>query len=428
MKHGYVIGVELNDKICQISYYDEAKKEPQTQEVNADNYQIPLVIGRRNDSWVYGREAQRTDITASGNSVSDLLSLAAHRGLVEIEGRKYEGIWLLSMYIRLVLKKFQEIEAIAFTIPEVDVDVVQLLKSVGQKIGVPRANVYVQDYKESFCYYMFYQPKELWQYEAALFHCDRNEVKAYMLRKLRTGSGKGRDTFVTVDEVASEHLEELENVYPVLNVDKAKEADESFRKFIQNVFEKKLISSVFLIGEGFENSWYPNSLRTLCNGRRAFQGNNLYSKGACYTAYNRITDHPEGPVYLDETRTTDQICLKLRVNSLDEWHPIVPWGTRWYEGDRQFELLLEDAEQIEIHVESLLTREMKVIEVPLDGLPDRRDYTLRLQVNAIFLDEKTCRITWKDIGFGAFFEPSGFRTETVIHLGGSDGQFNSLPQ
>ena len=50
---------------------------------------------------------------------------------------------------------------------------------------------------------------------------------------------------------------------------------------------------------------------------------------------------------------TEQICLKMRINGQDEWYPIVPWGTRWYEADMQFEVLLEDADDIEMHIESL---------------------------------------------------------------------------
>lgn len=426
MKRGHVIGMELNEKICQISYYDEKEQEPRTMEVNADNYRIPLVIGRRGQEWVYGKEAQQSDITAAGNSVSDLWRYVAHHELVEIDDKMYEGIWLLSMYIQLVLKEFKQIEAITFTIPEMNVDIVQFFKSMGQKLGVPRESVYVQDYKESFFYYMCYQPKELWQYETALFYCEKNELKAYMLRKLRTGFGKSRDTFMTVDEVAVEEMKELEEVYPVLNVDSAKDADARFKTFIQSVFEKKLISSAFLIGDGFENNWYPASLRLLCNGRRVFQGNNLYSKGACYMAYQKTAESRDMPVYLDETKLMEQICLKLRVRGIDEWHPIVSWGSRWYESDKQFEILLEDIEDIEIHVESLERRGVQVVKIPLQELPDRKNYTLRLQVNVIFLDEKTCKITWKDVGFGAFFEPSGFYKETVIHLGGSDGQFNSM--
>ena len=197
-----------------------------------------------------------------------------------------------------------------------------MLKGIAQFVGIAKDSVYVQDYKESFCHYMFYQPKELWQYEAALFYCDRNEIRAYMLRRLRGVRGRGDELFVAVDEVANAHMKELAAIYPVLNVDKAKDADERFKAFIQSVFDKKVVSSVYLTGEGFENNWYPASLKVLCNGRRAFLGNNLYSKGACYTAYRKCRDYEDSPIYLDESKMTDQICLRMRVRGKEGWYPI----------------------------------------------------------------------------------------------------------
>ena len=413
MQRGYVVGVELNQHTCQISYCEEGQQEPKTAE------RIPLVIGKKGQEWIYGEKAGE-------EGIYDLLSLAAKHELIQVGENTYEGIWLLSLYIQLVLKQFQNIEAIAFTLPDIDVDLVHLLKSVGQKLGVPKEKIYVQDSRESFCYYMFYQPKELWQYESALFYCDGDGVRSYMLKKLHTEFGKTRDTFVSVDEVANVEWEELSIVYPSEDEEGQKRADEHFNHFIKSVFSRRLISSVFLIGEGFERNWYPNSLRTLCNGRKAFQGDNLYSKGACYTAQYKSDEGRGGLVYLDDTKMTEQICLKLRINGRDTWYPIVQWGTKWYENDKQFEILLEDTNDIEIHVESLTERSAKVVKVPFENLPDREKYTLRLQVNVIFQDEYTCIITWKDIGFGNFFESSGFQTQTVIEIGGRDGQFNSL--
>ena len=217
-----------------------------------------------------------------------------------------------------------------------------------------------------------------------------------------------------------------DSIYPVLNVDKAKDADERFKGFIQSVFEKKVVSSVYLTGEGFENNWYPNSLKVLCNGRRAFLGNNLYSRGACYTSMRKCKDYDEGPVYLDDTKMTEQICLRMRVNGQEGWHPIVAWGTHWYEADGQWEVILEDTSDIEIHVETLAGEELQVETISLKGLPERRDYSLRLQIEALFMDERTCKLTFKDVGFGEFYPPTGFQVEKVLHLGGINGQFNSM--
>ena len=383
-----MIGIDLNERYCQVSFYHEEQQEPQTLE----NVTYPTM-------GLYEQAIEQ----AGGEAVRVLAELVEH-----------------------VLARFDSIDELVFTVPSLNIDIVRMLKGIGQRAGVDKRHIFVQDYKESFCNYMLYQPKELWQYEAALFHCDRHEVKAYMLRKIRTGYGKGRDTFITVDEVANAYMEELSAVYPVLNVDRARDADVRFKQFVQGVFEKKLVSSVFLVGEGFENNWYPQSLRVMCNGRRAFLGNNLYSKGACYAAFKRAYNYEEALVYLDETKMMDQVCLKLRMHGKDKWYPIVPWGSRWYEADTSFELLLENTDDIEIHIESLAGAELQVERISLKGLPKRNNYTLRLQVKVMLMDEKRCQISMKDVGFGEFFPATDFYVEKEIHLGGSNEQFNSL--
>lgn len=383
-----IIGCELNERYIQISHFCEEQQEPLTMEnvmYSADN--------------LYFRALKR-----ESDDVMRLLKESVERAL----------------------ESFEEIQELVFTVPTLDADVVRMLKVIGQRLGVSKQHISVQDYRESFCSYMLYQPKELWQYEAALFHCDRHEVKAYMLRKLRTGYGSGRDAFITVDEVARAQMEELSAVYPVLNVDRAREADAMFKQFIQGVFEKKLVSSVFLVGEGFEHNWYPHSLKVLCNGRRTFRGNNLYSKGACYAAYRRVLDYEGAPTYLDDTRMMDQICLKMRLQGQDKWYPLVPWGTRWYEADCSCEILLENTDDIEVHVESLTGTLVGVERFSLEGLPKRTNYTIRLQVKVLFTDEKRCTIRFQDIGFGEFFPATDFCVEREIHLGGSNEQFNSL--
>ena len=426
MKRGCVIGYDINEKGCQISYYDDSMEEPDTMMASSNNYLIPLVLGYLKDRWVFGKEAKRLAVVGEDCTETDLYGKAKRREKVSLAGKTYDAVWLLAKYISLTLQDFENSQYLTFTTPETDVDMAKMLKGIGQHIGVDKEIINVQDYKESFCQYMIFQPKELWQYEAALFYCDEDVIRAYMLRELKNSSQKSRESFVTVDKVADARMEELEAVYPVLHVEKAKAADEHFKRFIQSVFNKKMISSVFLTGDGFENNWYPNSLRVLCNGRRAFMGNNLYSKGACYTAQRRKEEQSDAPVYLDETKLTEQISVRMRVNGEEGWYPLVSWGNHWYESDRQFEVLLGDTEDIEIHVDSLVTGRHLVEPVSLKGLPDRKNYALRLKISTFFSDEKTCHIIFEDMGFGEFFAPSGFRLEKIIELGGSNGQFNSL--
>ena len=426
MGSGNIIGYEINDKSCQISFYNEQLLEPETMEVEADNYQIPLIIGKLRDTWAYGKEAKRLVTIKEGFTITRLLERSLAGEKIEFGDETYDAVCLLSKFIKLSLQNFTKINGIVFTVPELTEKTAQLFRDIALEMGINKRHIFIQDYKESFCYYLFYQPKELWQYEAALFSCERNEIKAYILRRLKQGLGGGKTTFVTVDEVASTHMKELAAVYPVLNEDKAKDADIRFRKFIDSVFDKHLVSSVFLTGEGFENNWYPTSLRVLCNGRRAFIGNNLYSKGACYAAYRKLYMHIEDPVYLSESKLTDQITVNMRVDGQEMWYPIVSWGAHWYESNNQWEALLEKVEDIELRVESLVQGTVKTEVISLDRFPKRGEYSMRLQLETQFLDEKTCKITVRDVGFGEFFLPTDFQEEKIIQLGGNDGKFDSL--
>ena len=87
---------------------------------------------------------------------------------------------------------------------------------------------------------------------------------------------------------------------------------------------------------------------------------------------------------------------------------------------------MEDVEDIELHVESLIQGTLKTEVIPLENFPKRGEYSMRLQLETLFLDEKTCKITARDVGFGEFFLPTDFQEEKIIHLGGNDGKFNSL--
>ena len=426
MGKGSILGYDLNEKYCQISYYDEKKNEPETLEISSDNYRIPLALGYCDGEWIYGKSAELLAKMDGENVIIDLYEKVMRREKVELAGKKYDAVWLLAKFISLTLESFKDIRVITFTSVKTDVDMSKMMKAIGRNLGIPKENIHVQDYKESFCYYMFNQPKELWQYESAIFYCDAQKINACMLKKLHISNAKGKEMFVTVDEVASADIKELEALSSIMNEEKAKTADESFQAFIRNVFEKKVISSVFLTGDGFEKNWYPNSLKMLCNGRRAFVGNNLYSKGACYTSIRKYKGYVNGPVYLDETRMTEQISLRMRVDGKEGWYPIVAWGKRWYEADGQWEVILEDTSDIEIHIETLAGDELQVERISLEGLEERKDYSLRIQIAIMFLDEKTCRITLRDVGFGEFYESTGFYTDKVIQLGGSNGQFNSM--
>ena len=421
-----VIGFDLNDQYCQISYCHEGMQEPETKEVVGDNYQIPLAIGMYHNRWTYGQEAIRHGLGENGILCDRLLSRALAGESVSFGEKEISAAGLLEKFIELSLSSYDAISYIVFSVPSVTEEIVRLLKTIGERLGLEQNHTIVQDYKESFCHFMFDQPKELWQYEAALFYCDKDQVSAFMMKRIDTGYNRYGSAFIMVEEVSHAAMSELHVSFPVMNVDSAMEADVRFMHWVNGVFDRRRISSVFLTGEGFETNWYPETLKVMCNGRRVFIGNNLYSKGACYDAFRRYLGRTDGPVYLDESKMTDRICLKVRSGDKEELYPIVSWGEHWYESDCVYEVLLDGNEPIELYQNSLATGEEKTITVNLDGLPDRKNYSLRLRIQANFLDENRCRIRFTDAGFGEIFPETDFSTEITVRLGGSNEQFNTL--
>ena len=351
----YVVGYDLNDQFCQISYFRDGMEEPQTREVLADNYKIPLVLGTKDGHWLYGQEAAHHMSEEPQRFCDRLFSRAIDGETTEITRSEVPVTKLLEQFIKLSLAEYPSIDYLVFSVPELTEQVVRMLKRIGRHIGVDPAKVLVQDYKESFCQFMYDQPKELWKYEAALFYCDKEKVTAYMMKRVETEYAADNTTFVMVEEVSHALMSELHVTFPVINVELAMEADMRFLHFVNGVFDKRRISSVFLTGEGFESNWYPEPLKVMCNGRRVFLGNNLYSKGACYEAQRKHSGRRDGPVYLDESKMTDQVCLKIRSGEDFEWFPIIAWGEHWYETDCTSAVLLENNDPLELRQNSLAT-------------------------------------------------------------------------
>lgn len=427
MTQGTLIGYEINERACQISFYNEMESEPNTMEAGSDHDYIPLCVGKLRDTWVYGKDAIRLTKVKEGFAATRLLERGLSEEVLEHGAESYDAVWLLSKFVQLTLEGFKNsIEGIVFSVPVLSEELANLLRTVALNLNIPKNRIFVQDYKESFCNYLFYQPKELWQYESVLFSCDRSEIKAYVMRRLRTGLGDGKTTFVVVDEISNDQFRDAPYIYPVLDEIRAKEADKQLSKFVERVFLGRTVSSVYLTGSGFVGNWFPSSLRLICNGRRAFMGNNLYSKGACFTAYRKTFMRLEDPIYLSDDKLTEQISISMRVDGQEVWHPIVSWGAYWYESNGQWNVLLRDVKDMELHIESLVAADVRTETISLENFPKRVEYSMRAQIEIFFLDKHTCKITVRDMGFGEFFSQSDFKEEKIIQLGGSNGKLDSL--
>ena len=105
--------------------------------------------------------------------------------------------------------------------------------------------------------------------------------------------------------------------------------DELFDGIIKESLADRQVSTVFLIGDGFKEDWARESLRTLCRGRRGFQGNNLYSKGACYGMLERLSPSEKWKqyVYLGEDKLKSNVGMRALRNGQEAYFAVLDAGS-----------------------------------------------------------------------------------------------------
>ena len=99
-----LVGYDLGDEISQISYAVLESEEVETLSSVAgeQNYNIPTVLCKREgvNQWFYGKEALRYAKEQNGILVQNLVSLAMDGEPVQIEGKSYNPVALLALFLK----------------------------------------------------------------------------------------------------------------------------------------------------------------------------------------------------------------------------------------------------------------------------------------------------------------------------------------
>ena len=160
--------------------------------------------------------------------------------------------------------------------------------------------------------------------------------------------------------------------------------DNELISIAKEICEGNLISSVYLIGEGFSEEWMKDSLRYLCKGRRVFQGNNLYSKGACYCLKEKHLGSDVGQefVFLGNEKLKANIGLRVFRRGDESYYALLDAGINWFEAQFTGEFYLQDSKELELVITPLNGKNVKVISVPLEELPIDKCEMTRIKIQS----------------------------------------------
>ena len=165
--------------------------------------------------------------------------------------------------------------------------------------------------------------------------------------------------------------------------------------------------------------WMNQSRRFLCRGRRVFQGNNLYSLGACQGIREKLLLERQEPnwYFLDQDKLRTQISMQVLHHREEVVFPILEAGKNWFEAMQEFEFLLEQGNTLTLRLTSLDGNNFREVSLRLDDLEERPDWMtrLRMQVRMQGSEQLVCRV-W-DLGFGELYPASGKEWTEVFDIG-----------
>ena len=411
-KTGIAVGYDLSDSYAQISYCLGGEKEAETLSLvtGSEQYNIPLVLCKRRglNQWYYGKEAIKFAEEEDSIKVENLLSLARAGEKVEIDGEEFDPIALLTLFVTRSLSLFHlvalpdEIAGLMFTVEHLDKRMVEVLAQMSANLRLKTEHIFFQSHRESFYDYNMQQQEELWTYDVLLCDYDYKRMRVYTLSLNRGTTPK----VVFIESAEYETMEADEGAG--MDEFTKKRLDECFLEIVKEKCSGRAISCVYLIGEGYRGDWADESLRYLCRGRRVFQGNNLYSKGACYGAKGKLhpTEKDTEYVFLGSDKLKANVGMRILRRGVDSYYAIMDAGVNWYEAKRELEVILENGDTLSVLLTPLNGKEPKEIHMILEDIPVRPNWATRLKIQVEMISENEMSVKVEDMGFGEIFKAS----------------------
>ncbi len=404
MAEVFYIGMDLCSDFTQMSYYNDIKREPESisQLNNKETYMMPNILfySRQTEHWYVGGEASEARFNEEGVVVDGLYRNANSDEVITVEGQDYTYRELFLKMVKLHIDSFlyryeaAVVKKLVITLPEYSKELYQVLSQLYKELDVPSESIEITSHLDSGLYYIFNQEQDLWINSVALFDYNSDGLNYYRVDIARN---KKPEIVTVIHEDYSKQM----NLAKYGNDTYTMDGD--FASIADYEVKKAYISSVFLTGIGFSGKWMKKSTNVLCQGRRVFVGQNIYTKGACYRAvggeYKEFYDR-----FFIETK--ENVLFDVGISLGDEkdtFVPIANGGKQWYNIHGKINIILDDTDKITLIYRSRHNLEEVRETVKIHGIPKRPNKTTKLSLEVSFENPNQGAVIIKDLGFGKLF-------------------------
>lgn len=415
-KGSLLAGYDLGERYAQISYclFGQGDVETVAPVVGTKQYNIPFMLCKRKgtNQWLYGKEAVKSSGEEDMIPVENLLSLARSGEKAEIDGESYEPAALLTLFIKKSLgllslvSPLDNMAAFMFTVDGMDDRMVEVLLQVAANLNLKTERIYFQSHTESLYSFMIYQPSQLWAYQTVICEHDGRYLKTY-----RMECNKRTTPIVALIEEASYEtlVVPLEDEEEEIKEDAFRLADERFLAILEELCEGRIVSSAYLLGDGFREEWHKRSLQFLCRNRRVFQGNNLFSRGAVYSLLEKFDPSEAGQthIFLGEDKLKANIGMRVLRQGKESYYALLDAGVSWYELHKSCEILLGEEKTLSFVITPLTGKNVETRTISLTGARETGAPFTRYALEVSMASADKVRVAVTDLGLGEFFPSTG---------------------
>lgn len=409
-----VLGMDLQTEYSQLCYFDEEQKDAVDVKEGSEGFLYnDLFFLPEDKSWHFGLEAQELYLSRKGQYFQNIIGHLGDRKVIIVDGKEYDYMDLFAILLQLQIAScFPEeyvIKKLVISCESPDMVLLKAIHVFAKRCKLKPDQVELTSYTNATLFYIFSQPSSVWGNGAGVFQYDSHGL-SYQKIEVK------RYTKPMQVEVKNYRVPDMAGEAEVSDEEK----DARFAEICRQTFREKgsNVSSVYLLGEGFEGDWLNQSATALCRGRRVFVGQNMYAKGACFCAQSGSTNlNKEASLYVKAPGMVHyDIGVKADYQGKEHIIPIALGDQEWFNIKGRVSVFLDETDRIEMDLFQTETRTVVREVIEIHGLPKRPPKTTKLEIQVRYLSPNRGEIVIRDKGFGVMYPMTGkiYRKEFLL--------------
>ncbi len=377
MNGGLVIGIDIQEHISLVAYYDE--NEAKTVSVifpNGKNYkENPISIKH----WCMATDDEH---------------IGQMEDIVRFFGNLIEHVKEQTGRLKIA--------TVCVCVESFSVELLQFLEILFDKLGIDSFHRSFISREEAFAFYVYNQRKDLYMSCVMLLDYNYKGIDCYLM-----SNGKIKNQEVIKENRYHFYNHKITNV--LNDILKLEDVTDDIIDWLKDITKNYVISSIFVTGQGFDVKEFPSSFTDfLCRKRKVFAGQNIYVKGACYCGYESLyAGRLSHMILACGNRITTGIELDILERGKQKRLRVIKPGINWYAAQRSYDFIVEDLTSLTFHLRPCDGSNDYLKTMDISEIPYRKGKMTKINMQISFSSENLCHVKITDKGFGGIVKSSG---------------------